>query len=53
MLVDHDVVESGGEDYGELYFLTDRFAKNRDAFRQVMAQADIPDSEETTETTTE
>ena len=53
MLIDHDVVEAGGEDYGKLYFLTDRFEKNRDAFQRVMAQADIPDLEESTETSTE
>lgn len=53
MLIDHDVVEAGGEDYGKLYFLTDRFEKNRDAFQRVMTQADIPDLEESTETSTE
>jgi len=34
-LADHDVVEAGGEDYGELYFLTDRFEAHRDAFEDV------------------
>jgi len=28
-------VEAGGEDYGELYFLTDRFEAHRDAFEDV------------------
>jgi hypothetical protein len=31
-LADHDVVESGGEEYGQLCFLTDRFEAHRDAF---------------------
>ena len=52
VLVDHDVVEAGGENYGELYFLTDRFEQNRQAFDRVVAPADIP-GEETTETTPE
>jgi DNA-binding transcriptional ArsR family regulator len=39
-LQDHDVVEAGGEDYGELYFLTDRFDANRDAFEDVVEHLD-------------
>ncbi|MFC7070466.1 winged helix-turn-helix domain-containing protein [Halobaculum lipolyticum] len=35
MLVDHDVVEAGGDDYGKLYFLTDRFERHRDAFERI------------------
>ncbi|WP_256391999.1 winged helix-turn-helix domain-containing protein [Natronoarchaeum rubrum] len=34
-LVDHDVLETGGEDYGELYFLTDRFERHEDEFRRI------------------
>ena len=34
-LEDHDVVETGGEDYGELYFLTDRFERHREAFESI------------------
>jgi len=41
ILVDHDVVEPGGEDYGELYFLTDRFEANRDAFARIVEKAEI------------
>jgi len=41
MLIDHGVVEAGGEDYGELYFLTDRFEANRDAFERITDQADL------------
>jgi DNA-binding transcriptional ArsR family regulator len=39
-LEDHDVVEAGGEDYGELYFLTDRFDAHRDAFEDVVEHLD-------------
>ena len=35
MLLDHDVVERGDEDYGALYFLTDRFEEERDAFERI------------------
>lgn len=35
MLLDHDVVEPGGGDYGKLYFLTDRFERHREAFERV------------------
>jgi len=34
-LEDHDVVETGGENYGELYFLTDRFERHREAFESI------------------
>ncbi|MFC4544434.1 winged helix-turn-helix domain-containing protein [Halosolutus amylolyticus] len=40
MLVDHDVVEAGNEDYGALYFLTDRFERNRDAFERITDRVD-------------
>lgn len=36
-LVDHNVLESGGETYGELYFLTDQFETHRDTFEDVLA----------------
>ncbi|WP_336002350.1 winged helix-turn-helix domain-containing protein [Halorientalis halophila] len=36
MLQDHDVVETGGDDYGKLYFLTDRFERHRDAFEEII-----------------
>lgn len=36
MLQDHDVIESGGEDYGKLYFLTDRFEQHREEFEHVL-----------------
>lgn len=36
-LIDHNVLESGGEAYGELYFLTDQFETHRDTFEDVLA----------------
>jgi len=38
MLLDHDVVEKGDTDYGAMYFLTDRFEANRDAFERITDQ---------------
>jgi len=35
MLVDHDVVETGGDDYGKLYFLTDRFEHHREQYEEI------------------
>ena len=40
-LVDHGIVETGGDDYGELYFLSDRFEANRNAFERIINQADL------------
>ena len=40
MLLDHDVVEKGGDDYGALYFLTDQFEHNRDTFEDVIEHVD-------------
>jgi len=34
-LVEHDVVESSGDEYGALYFLTDRFERHRDEFERI------------------
>jgi predicted ArsR family transcriptional regulator len=34
-LTEHDVVEAGGSEYGELYFLTDRFDHHREEFERV------------------
>jgi DNA-binding transcriptional ArsR family regulator len=38
MLLDHDVIEKGGEDYGAMYFLTDRFEHHRDTFEDILDQ---------------
>lgn len=35
LLVDHDVVEPGGNEYGQLYFPTDRFEQHLDAFEEI------------------
>jgi predicted transcriptional regulator len=40
MLADHGVVESGGNEYGKLYFLTDRFEQNRDTFERITEHMD-------------
>jgi DNA-binding transcriptional ArsR family regulator len=34
-LVEHDVVEPGGDEYGKLYFLTDRFERHRETFERI------------------
>jgi len=34
-LEEHDVVEPGGNDYGELYFLTDQFEDHREEFETI------------------
>jgi len=34
-LVDHDVVEEGDQEYGKLYFLSDRFERNRESFETI------------------
>ncbi|WP_439026452.1 winged helix-turn-helix domain-containing protein [Haloarchaeobius sp. DT45] len=36
MLLDHNVVEKGGDDYGALYFLTDQFEHHRDDFEEII-----------------
>jgi DNA-binding transcriptional ArsR family regulator len=38
MLLDHDVIEKGGDDYGAMYFLTDRFEHHRDTFEDIIDQ---------------
>ncbi|RQH02010.1 ArsR/SmtB family transcription factor [Natrarchaeobius oligotrophus] len=35
MLCDHDVVEKGEQEYGKLYFLTDRFEYHRAEFETI------------------
>jgi DNA-binding transcriptional ArsR family regulator len=40
VLLDHDVVERGGDDYGAMYFLTDRFEHHRDVFEEITDQLD-------------
>jgi len=38
MLLDHDVIEKGGDDYGAMYFLTDQFEHHRDVFEDITDQ---------------
>ena len=38
VLEDHGVVEGGDNEYGKLYFLTDRFEQHRDAFEEITEQ---------------
>jgi DNA-binding transcriptional ArsR family regulator len=40
MLEDHDVVEPSGDDYGALYFVTDRFDHHRETFEEITEQVD-------------
>lgn len=40
MLEDHDVVEPGGSDYGQLYFLTDRFDHHRETFENIATEVE-------------
>ena len=40
VLLDHDVVERGGDDYGAMYFLTDRFDYHREEFETITDQMD-------------
>lgn len=35
MLQEYGIVESGGSNYGEMYFLTDRFEENRERFEEI------------------
>ena len=35
MLLDHDILETGGGEYGKMYFLTDQFEHHRDAFDRI------------------
>jgi len=38
MLLEHDVIEQGGDDYGAMYFLTDRFEHHRETFDDIIDQ---------------
>jgi predicted ArsR family transcriptional regulator len=35
VLVEHDVLETGGDEYGKLYFLTDRFEHHKEEFERI------------------
>jgi predicted ArsR family transcriptional regulator len=38
VLLEHDVLERGGDDYGAMYFLTDRFERHRETFEEITDQ---------------
>ena len=40
VLLDHDIVERGGDDYGAMYFLTDRFDHHGEEFETITDQMD-------------
>jgi DNA-binding transcriptional ArsR family regulator len=40
MLTEHDVVESGENEYGKLYFLTDRFEHHREEFESILDEVE-------------
>lgn len=41
MLIDHGILETGGDDYGKLYFLTDQFEHHHEKFGQIVARMDF------------
>jgi DNA-binding transcriptional ArsR family regulator len=45
MLLEHDVLERSGEEYGAMYFLTDRFERHRETFEQVTERMDVEAAE--------
>jgi predicted ArsR family transcriptional regulator len=50
MLLEHDVVERSGDEYGALYFLTDRFERSRETFESITAQMEFDEGTEHGET---
>lgn len=44
LLVENDVLTTMGDDYGKMYFLSDRMERNMDVLRTVAEQADIDDA---------
>lgn len=40
VLHDHGIVESSGDDYGEVHFLTEQFYQHWDDFQQVLNQVE-------------
>ncbi|MEF8882146.1 MAG: winged helix-turn-helix domain-containing protein [Halapricum sp.] len=39
-LVDHNVLETSGDDYGQLYFLTDQFEHHRETYDEITEHMD-------------
>jgi hypothetical protein len=38
MLIDHNVLETSGDDYGKVYFVTDQFKQYEETFEQITAE---------------
>ncbi|ELZ98998.1 putative transcriptional regulator [Haloferax mucosum ATCC BAA-1512] len=38
LLVEHDILETGDETYGTMYFFTDRFEQHRDQFETIVSK---------------
>jgi predicted ArsR family transcriptional regulator len=38
MLIDHNVLETTGDDYGKVYFVTDQFKQYEETFEQITAE---------------
>lgn len=38
MLTDHDVLETSGDEYGKVYFLTDQFEHHEETFEDILGQ---------------
>jgi len=36
MLIEHDVLETSGDDYGKMYFLTDQFQRHEETFGDIL-----------------
>jgi DNA-binding transcriptional ArsR family regulator len=49
MLMEHDVVERSGDEYGALYFLTDRFERHRETFETITAKVAFDEEAERAE----
>jgi DNA-binding transcriptional ArsR family regulator len=45
VLAENDIVTTRGDDYGKLYFLTDRMTENMDILEDVVEQSDIDTDE--------
>lgn len=46
MLIDHNVLETGGDDYGKLYFFTEQFEHHYEQFERIVGQMEFADGVE-------
>lgn len=51
MLIDHNVLETGGDEYGKLYFFTDQFEQHHEQFERIVGQMEFADTVERRDTT--